>query len=247
MSQVTDSRSRSGAPRARAAARAEPRRTAQIIDAAAQVFAERGYHGASTQDIADRLGIRQASLYYYFRSKEAALEAVCARGVDGYVERAREIASSGVTPIEKLSALISAHLEPMGDRPHYVRVFVTQRQHLPSASRRRVGARARAYEQIMRSVIEDGQANGTMRSDFAAARMALIVLGACNAATSWPDMLTAKGLRPNVELVDKLMISALATQEAELPHRSRTVTAAKAPGRVPTRGVDRAPLRHSVD
>ena len=52
------------------------RRAPEIIDAAARVFAERGFHGATTQDIADVLGIRQASLYYYFSSKEAALEPV---------------------------------------------------------------------------------------------------------------------------------------------------------------------------
>ena len=40
----------------------------------AAVFAEKGFHGASTQDIANRLGINQAALYYYFPSKEAALE-----------------------------------------------------------------------------------------------------------------------------------------------------------------------------
>ena len=45
------------------------RRAPQIIEAAARVFAERGFHGATTQDIADVLGIRQASLYYYFSSK----------------------------------------------------------------------------------------------------------------------------------------------------------------------------------
>ena len=50
-------------------ARSNPRRrTEEIIEAAAQVFAERGFHGATTQDIADVLGIRQASLYYYFPS-----------------------------------------------------------------------------------------------------------------------------------------------------------------------------------
>ena len=38
------------------------RRAPEIIDAAARVFAERGFHGATTQDIADVLGIRQASL-----------------------------------------------------------------------------------------------------------------------------------------------------------------------------------------
>lgn len=48
------------------------RRAGEVLEAAAAVFAERGFHGASTQDIADRLGMRQASLYYYFTSKEAA-------------------------------------------------------------------------------------------------------------------------------------------------------------------------------
>ena len=38
--------------------------------AAATVFAEKGFHGASTRDIAERLGIKQASLYYYFDSKQ---------------------------------------------------------------------------------------------------------------------------------------------------------------------------------
>src|ERR1700751_5652411 len=68
------------------------RRSAEITEAAARVFAERGYHGASTQDIADTLGIRQASLYYYFRSKEAALETVCTRGVEDFFKAAQAIA-----------------------------------------------------------------------------------------------------------------------------------------------------------
>ena len=53
--------------------RSTHRRLDEIMQAAAKVFAERGYHGATTQDIADVLGIRQASLYYYFPSKEVAL------------------------------------------------------------------------------------------------------------------------------------------------------------------------------
>ncbi|HTC17923.1 MAG TPA: TetR family transcriptional regulator, partial [Stellaceae bacterium] len=39
------------------------KRAGEVIDAAAAVFAARGFHGASTQDVADRLGMRQASLY----------------------------------------------------------------------------------------------------------------------------------------------------------------------------------------
>ncbi len=44
----------------------DQRRYAEILDAAAAVFAEKGFHGASTKDIADRLGIRHGCLYNYF-------------------------------------------------------------------------------------------------------------------------------------------------------------------------------------
>lgn len=204
-----------------------PRRTAEIIDAAARVFAERGYHGASTQVIADRLGIRQASLYYYFRSKEAALEAVCALGVEGYVERARAIERSGLGAIEKLSALIRAHLAPLEDRPDYVRVFASQRKYLPTASRRRIGARARAYEQIVCSVIEAGQAANVFRDDQAADRMMLVVLGACNAATTWPWVNSPAELQSAIDLVTALMIQAVVVAVA--PASASASTSAPAP------------------
>jgi AcrR family transcriptional regulator len=82
------------------------RRADEIIDAAARVFAERGYHGTTTQAIADVLGMRQASLYYYFPSKEAALEEVCARGTDGFVEGAERVMQMEAPPLEKLKLLI---------------------------------------------------------------------------------------------------------------------------------------------
>ena len=53
------------------------RRQNEVFDAAAAVFAEKGYHGASTSDIAAKLGIAQSSLYYYFKSKDEALEMIC--------------------------------------------------------------------------------------------------------------------------------------------------------------------------
>ena len=63
----------------------------QVIRSAASVFAEKGFHGASTKDIAERMGIKQGSLYYYFKSKEEALEEVCLFGIQDYVERMDEI------------------------------------------------------------------------------------------------------------------------------------------------------------
>jgi AcrR family transcriptional regulator len=161
------------------------RRAPQIIEAAARVFAERGFHGATTQDIADVLGIRQASLYYYFSSKEAALELVCLKGVEGFFEAAKAIAARPESARERLSLLINSHLSPVLDRGDFVKVFLNERQFLPNASRRRIGRWSRGLERIFEEVIKEGIANGEFRPDVDARLATLAILGMCNAVSSW--------------------------------------------------------------
>lgn len=161
------------------------RRSPEIAEAAAQVFAQLGYHGATTQKIADVLCIRQASLYYYFPSKEAALERVCLQGVAGYFETAKAIATGPGTPAERLAGLMRAHILPILDRGNFVRVFLTQRQFLPNASRRRVGKWSTGLEKIFEQVIREGIRTGDFRSDIDARLVTLAILGMSNAVTSW--------------------------------------------------------------
>jgi AcrR family transcriptional regulator len=161
------------------------RRSPEIIEAAARVFAERGYHGATTQAIADVLNIRQASLYYYFRSKEVALEIVCTRGVEDFFKAAQAIAYGPGSPSEKLASLIRAHILPILDRGDFVKVFLTQRQFLPNESRRRVGKWSRGIENIFETVIREGQRSGEFRNHLDARLVALAILGMANAVSSW--------------------------------------------------------------
>jgi len=175
-----------GLPSSRRVA-SQRRRAPEIIDAAARVFAERGFHGATTQDIADVLGIRQASLYYYFSSKEAALELVCLKGVEGFFDAAKAIAAEKRSAHERLSLLIKSHLSPLVDRGNYVKVFLKERQHLPSESRRRIGRWSRGLERIFELVIRDGVESGEFRDDLDVRLTALAALGMCNAVASWYD------------------------------------------------------------
>lgn len=161
------------------------RRAPQIIKAAARIFAERGFHGATTQDIADVLGIRQASLYYYFSSKEAALELVCLKGVEGFFEAAKIIAARPENARKRLTSLINSHLSPLIDRADFVKVFLNERQHLPGESRRRIGRWSRGLERIFEDVIKEGVAKGEFRSDLDPRMATLAILGMCNAASSW--------------------------------------------------------------
>lgn len=161
------------------------RRAPQIIEAAARVFAERGFHGATTQDIADVLGIKQASLYYYFSSKEAALELVCLRGVEGFFEAAKAIAARPEGARKRLALLINSHLSPLVDRADFVKVFLNERQHLPTESRRRIGRWSRGLERIFEEVIKEGIANGEFRAALDPRTATLAILGMCNAVSSW--------------------------------------------------------------
>jgi TetR/AcrR family transcriptional regulator, cholesterol catabolism regulator len=166
--------------------RPSPRRRApEIIEAAARVFAERGFHGATTQDIADVLGIRQASLYYYFPSKEGALELVCLQGVAGFFEVAKAIASGPGTAADKLTRVIKAHLSPLTDRSDFVRVFLNERQHLPAESRRRIGKWSRGLERVFEDVVKEGVRRGEFRADLDTRLVVLGILGMVNAVANW--------------------------------------------------------------
>lgn len=170
---------------ARTAAPKAKRRAAEILAAAAKVFARRGFHGASTQDIADVLGVRQASIYYYFDSKEAALEAVCADGLANFGARALAILRGPGTASEKVAKLVFQHLAPVVERQDFSLVFLRERRFLPRPARERIRALELRYERVIQRVIEQGIASREFRTDLdpRMATLALLALG--NSAVAW--------------------------------------------------------------
>lgn len=195
---------------------ARRRRTAEIIEAAARVFAERGYHGASTQDIADVVGIRQASLYYYFASKEIALEQVCLRGVEGFVERAEAVVQDKGSAAEKVRRLIHSHLQPTADRGSYVKVFLRERHRLPDASRRRVGRMSRRYERLVQEILELGVKRGEFRRDLDCRLATLALLGMCNAVSSWYGIEPRAGIERVADEFGRLLVDGLVSTRKAL-------------------------------
>ena len=163
----------------------EPRRQQEIMDAAAAVFAEKGFHGASTRDIADRLGIQQAGIYYYFKSKEAALAEVCRIGVEAFFERATAIAESNSTPAEKLASAVVAHLQPFQNMPNYVEVFHSERRYLARDARKPVRTLARKYEKLLEGLFRSGVEDGSFRADLDCRLATLAMLGLCNSVMQW--------------------------------------------------------------
>ena len=151
------------------------------IRAAAAVFVEKGYHGASTKDIAEKLGIKQGSLYYYFESKEQALSEVCLFGIRDYASRMTEIAASEEPFEAKLAATVASHLKSYRERSEALKVYNDERLYLPAVKRRRLKALGTKYRKQLESIFEAGRKEGVVRKSVDPLFGAHAVIGLCNA------------------------------------------------------------------
>jgi AcrR family transcriptional regulator len=109
-----------GRPRSGISLRPDLSPSDQILDVAAHLFAERGFAATSTRAIADEVGIRQASLYYHFPSKEHLLEALLMRTVEPSMRAARYLATSDQRAAVRLFALVAFDTHELISAPHNV-------------------------------------------------------------------------------------------------------------------------------
>lgn len=150
------------------------------IRAAASVFAEKGFHGATTADIAARLGIKQGSLYYYFDSKEEALEEVCLFGLRDYAQHMDRIAVSNQGLEARLLAVITNHLSSYRDNNEALKVHNDERLYLPTMRRARLKEMGSRYRAQLETMFEEAIASGAMRNSVDAHFAAQSVIGICN-------------------------------------------------------------------
>ena len=81
----------------------------EILDVAEQLFAEKGFDNASTNDIINRIGIARGTLYHHFSSKEEILDAIVERMTRQGIARAADIVTKKEVPIfERLTLAIMA-------------------------------------------------------------------------------------------------------------------------------------------
>ncbi|TQL69004.1 TetR family transcriptional regulator [Nocardioides albertanoniae] len=118
---MTTRRSRPGRPRhVPDSSTTSPRD--QILDAASRLFVSQGFAATSTREIADMVGIRQASLYYHFAGKDEILAELLRRSVRPTTDKVHEILAQ-VPPLDYETALyllVLVDVRTLADVPHNV-------------------------------------------------------------------------------------------------------------------------------
>lgn len=137
-------------------------RREEILVAAAEVFSQRGFAGADTQTVADRIGIAKGTIYNYFPSKEelflAAVDHLMIRlqqAVDAAVEGSTE-------PFEQVRKALEAYLKFFETQPQSVELLIQERAHFkdratPTYFEHRERNMGR-WRDLLLSLIESGRA-----------------------------------------------------------------------------------------
>ena len=165
-------------------------RRREIEDVASELFHANGYAATSVRDIARALDIQGASLYAHVASKEDVLWSIVDGAATAFEAKAGDAIADTATsdPVERLAALVEAHVDVVTADPERASVFVTEWRHLSGDRRAAIAGRRDAYEARFRAVIEDGTAVGAFRpTDTALA--ATFILTALNGIATWyrPD------------------------------------------------------------
>jgi TetR/AcrR family transcriptional regulator len=103
--------------------REKEQRREYIIDAAEKLFFSKGYDNVSMNDIAEAVEMNKATLYLYFKNKEALYFAIVLRGLRIMNGLFQEKISKETTGIGKIGASGTAYLEFNRKYPHYYRLF----------------------------------------------------------------------------------------------------------------------------
>jgi len=159
-----------------------------ILDAAAQVIRQKGFHGASMSDIAEAVQLQKASLYHHVSSKQEILLALLDRALDMLFEQIDIIAKQPLPADEKLRQMVQVYLRLLADNSDLSAVLLFEHRSLEPAQHKRHIPNRDRFETLWRNVLEDGVQTGLFNcSDTALAVRAL--MGLLNWTLTWyrPD------------------------------------------------------------
>jgi AcrR family transcriptional regulator len=159
-----------------------------ILEAAAQIFSEKGFHAASMQDIAEAVRLQKASLYHHVSSKQEILLAILDQTLDLLIERMNAVLAMDLPPDQKLRQAMLCYLQILTEHHDLASVLLFEHRSLEPELKERHIPRRNRFEALWRSLMEEGQAAGI----FIDADVGLAVrtlLGAMNWTLTWyrPD------------------------------------------------------------
>jgi len=162
---------------------------ARVLDAAVELFAERGYDGTSVSQVIARAGVAKGGFYHHFASKEALLYEVYGDLIGRQLSGMAEILARGGPPAERLRALVHDLVETTAASARPALVFWREMHRLDHERTAAYRRQRRRYHDAVRTLIHDAQVAGEFARVASADTVTFTIFGFVNELPLWyrPD------------------------------------------------------------
>jgi AcrR family transcriptional regulator len=162
-----------------------PSRTAEIVEKAAELFAERGFDATSIQDIAEAAGIRKASVYAHVTQKDDLLRIIFEDYIAVAVDNAQSVYASDATATAKLTEIVRFLFGSIGRYRSHVAVFLQESRYLDSVGFEEVRRRRDVWERTVVAILRDGMESGEFRRSAHPRIQAFLLVGMVQWTYRW--------------------------------------------------------------
>lgn len=155
-----------------------------IFEAAAQIFRQKGFHGASMNDIAKSVNLQKASLYHHVSSKQEILLGILDLALKMLLDRISEITEQDISADKKLRLMIREYLQILVENIDLAAVLLFEHRSLERRQHARHIPNRDKFEALWRDVLTEGVQDNIFKcDDIGLATRAL--LGIMNWTITW--------------------------------------------------------------
>ncbi len=198
------------------ASRDSARKLQHILRAAARVFGNRGFEGASIRDISRESGVSLSGLYYYFESKQQLLYLIQKHTFSSVVERLEQRLAGVSSPEERLRVLVHNHLDYFLEHPVEMKVLSHEDEALEEPFRKEVAAVKRRYYETARAIFQSLREQGMARN--LNPRVAVLTLfGMMNWVYTWHKPRLDPGANALAETISGIFMEGVQNGHHETP------------------------------
>lgn len=190
-----------------------------ILDVSASLFSSQGYTETSMRQIATKVGMQTASLYYHFASKELILSEILRLSilsVASPVTEALESLPGNWSPAQRLLHAIEAHARAAYLKPDYTSTAVRCAGQIPRKTARAASPLRDKYENVWRTLFDDAAAANQIREGINVSILRPFILHSLNRTLAWFDP-----KRGNVEDLVRILCVSCSSFLVEKPKPSR--------------------------
>lgn len=137
----------------------------RILDAAMRIFARKGFYNATIADVAKVAEVAEGTIYLYFKNKDDLLISIFEHSMDLFIEEAQKELAGVADPKEKLKRFIGLHLRLVQKNPELAQVLQIELRQSSKFMKEYEGGKFSDYLNVVRGILEEGQASGIFRKD----------------------------------------------------------------------------------